>query len=307
MGDPLELQLTPASAIPASHIPPQQRITLARLIGALVLVALSVVVQRDGWRDLTSIALHDEESSHILLVPIIAAWLFWVRRARLRNCRASFSFGGMLITGAGAAINYWGASHGVQMSWHLGSVLMAVGCLITVLGWDILVNFFPAFLSLLFLVPVPSTLRIALSLPLMQFTAKAVENVMQIMGFAAQRSGNLLSINGVPVTVAEACNGLRMVFGLILVAAAFVFGTPMRLPIRLVTLLVSPFLAIFLNIVRLVPTMLVFGNASRSTAEFFHDTSGWLMLPLAFLLLLGLHRFARWLCLPVLPYAVVYP
>lgn len=290
----------------AGRTPPTARIGSGRVVCALLLIALSVWVQRDGWRDLTNIALNDEEASHILLVPIIAGWLFWVRRARLRECVGRFSFVGTAITAAGAWITYWGVGHGIQMSWHLGSVLMAIGCAVTVLGFDLLRKFFPAFLILLFLVPVPSTMRIALSLPLQRQTAAAVENVMLIMGVAVQRSGNLLSINGVDVTVVEACNGLRMVFGLILVTAAFVFGTPMRWQIRALLLLLSPLLSILLNIVRLVPTMIIFGHASRPTADFFHDASGWLMLPLAFVLLLGVQRFARWLCLPVMPYAVVY-
>jgi exosortase len=290
----------------AKAYPPSARLGVGRLCCALALVLASVWVQRDGWRDLSNIALHDEEASHILLVPIVAAWLFWVRRARLRECVAGFSFVGTAITAAGAWITYWGVGHGIQMSWHLGSVLMAVGCAVTVLGFDVLRKFFPAFLILLFLVPVPSTMRIALSLPLQQYTAAAVENVMLILGVAIHRSGNLLSINGVDVTVVEACNGLRMVFGLILVAAAFVFGTPLRWQIRALLLLLSPLLAILLNIIRLVPTMLVFGHASRGAADTFHDVSGWVMLPLAFLLLVGAQRFARWLCLPVTPYAVVY-
>ncbi len=286
---------------------PRERIGVQRLLAALALVALSVVVQRDGWRDLANIALNDEEASHIFLVPIIVGWLFFVRRGRLRNCVGRFSFTGTLITAAGAWITYWGVGHGIQMSWHLGSVMMAAGCFITVMGFDFLREFFPCFLLLVFLVPVPSTMRIAISLPLEQFTASAVYNVMQILGVDVQRSGNLLSVNGVAVTVAEACNGLRMVFGLILVATAFVFGTPLRWQIRALILALSPLLAILLNIVRLVPTMLVFGHASHETAEAFHDASGWMMLPLAFLLLVGIQRLARWLCLPVMPCNVVYP
>jgi exosortase len=289
------------------EVPARERITWGRLLAAIALVALSVVVQRDGWRDLALIALNDEEASHIFLVPIIVGWLFFVRRGRLRNCVGRFSFTGTLITAAGAWITYWGVGHGIQMSWHLGSVMMAAGCFITVMGFDFLREFFPCFLLLVFLVPVPSTLRIAISMPLEQFSAAVVYNVMQILGAEVQRSGNLLTVNGVPVTVAEACNGLRMVFGLILVATAFVFGTPLRWQIRALILALSPVLAILLNIVRLVPTMFVFGHTSHATAEIFHDTSGWMMLPLAFLLLVGVQRLARWLCLPVMPYNVVYP
>jgi exosortase len=255
---------------------------------------------------LALIALKDEEASHILLVPIVMAWLFWVRRCRVRMCAAKFSFTGTAITLTGAAISYWGVGNGIQSFWHLGSVLMAMGCAVTVLGFDVLRRFFPVFLIMLFLVPVPPTIRIAMSLPLQQFLAQAVQNVLELVGVMVQRSGNLLSINGIDVTVVEACNGLRMVFGLILVAAAFALGTPMRWQVRAMILCLSPVIAIVLNMTRLVPTMLLFGYTNVNLAHTFHDVSGWVMLPLAFLLLLGVLRLVRWLCLPVMPYAVAY-
>jgi exosortase len=192
------------------------------------------------------------------------------------------------------------------MAWHLGAVLTVIGAVVTVLGWDVLKAYLPVFVVLLVLVPVPATLRIRASLPLEQVTAHIVQGVMEVMGMSVQRSGNLLSINGVDVTVAEACNGLRMICGLMLVIGAFVFGTPMRWYVRAILLVLSPVLSIALNVVRLVPTMLFFGYTSHATAEMFHDASGWAMLPIAFLLLMGVLRLLRWACVPVMAYEVVY-
>jgi exosortase len=273
---------------------------------ALLLVALSVWVYRDGWRDIFEIAWNDEESSHILLVPIVAFCLAWVRRGRWRLCDAHASYIGCGMVMVGAGLSYYGVGHAMQVAWHLGAVLAALGAAVTVLGWDVLMGFLPVFVVLLCLVPVPASVRIAMSLPLEQVTAHIVQGVMEIMGMSVERSGNLLSINGVDVTVAEACNGLRMICGLVLVIAAFVFGSPMRWYVRAILLALSPVLSIVLNVVRLVPTMLFFGYTSRGTAEMFHDASGWAMLPIAFLLLMGVLRLLRWACVPVMAYEVVY-
>jgi len=123
---------------------------------------------------------------------------------------------------------------------------------------------------------------------------------------AVERSGNLLSINKVDVTIAEACNGLRMVFSLVMVCFAFAFGTPLRWYSRLLILIASPIAAIVCNIIRLIPTLYIYGHFSRTTAEEFHDIGGWIMLPVAFLLLMGILRLLRWAVIPVSKYTLAY-
>jgi exosortase/archaeosortase family protein len=107
------------------------------------------------------------------------------------------------------------------------------------------------------------------------------------------------------VAIAEACNGLRMVFALFLVSAAFAFGTPLRTFVRVILILASPISALFCNVVRLVPTVWLYGS-DPEFASTFHDVSGWLMLPLAFLVLMGIIRALRWALLPVYRYTLAY-
>ena len=286
--------------------PASRRIGVARVVCAILLAVVAVWVYRDGWRDIFTIAWNDEEMSHIFLVPIVAVCLAWVRRGRWRLCEAETSYVGCGMVAVGAALNYWGLGHAVQIAEHLGAVLTMLGAVVTVLGWDVLKGFLPVFVILLVLVPVPATMRIKMSLPLMRVSAQMVQWVMEIGGVPSDRSGNLLVINGQQVTVAEACNGLRMICGLVLVIVAFVFGTPMRWYVRAALLVLSPVISIGLNVARLVPTMLFFGYTSHETAEMFHDASGWAMLPIAFLLLMGVLRLLRWACVPVMAYEVVY-
>jgi exosortase/archaeosortase family protein len=103
-----------------------------------------------------------------------------------------------------------------------------------------------------------------------------------------------------PVAVAEACNGMRMVFALVLVSYAFAFSVPLRNSVRLMVLLLSPVAAIICNVLRLTPTVILYGNESlpMGFADNFHDIAGWLMLPLAFLMLLGITRALRWAMVP---------
>ena len=162
-----------------------------------------------------------------------------------------------------------------------------------------LFRFLPAFAVLVFLVPVPGMIRQQIALPLQTWTAQIAQICLEVLGVETELSGNVLRINDVPVTIADACNGMRMVFPLILVSYAFSFGLPLRNSVRFTVLLFSPVAAIVCNVIRTVPTIWLYGNQPERIAKSFHDVGGWVMLPIAFVLLLGIIKLLRWAMLPV--------
>ena len=64
-------------------------------------------------------------------------------------------------------------------------------------------------------------------------------------------------------------------------------------------LILSPFVALLCNVIRLVPTSMVYGYGSVTAAEQFHDLAGWVMLPIALGLMVTVLRLLDWLELPV--------
>jgi hypothetical protein len=76
-------------------------LTTRRLLGGLALVALAVAVTFDIWADIFAIATRDEESSQVLLVPLVVAWLVWVRRDRWQGCRVRQTWIGPPLIAAG--------------------------------------------------------------------------------------------------------------------------------------------------------------------------------------------------------------
>jgi exosortase len=275
-------------------------------LGAVLMGLIGMYATLPAWKDIYFIASKDEEASHIFLVPVVAAWMIWVRRARLRYCSPSGTLIGPPIVLAGWAISVFGFNHAVQALWHAGAVMVVLGCVLSVLGKHVLFRFLPAFVVLIFLVPVPGAIRQAIAVPLQTATAAGAQAILETAGIAIERSGNLLSINGVDVTVAEACNGMRMVFALALVSYAFAFSLPLRNSVRVLVLLASPLSAIVCNVIRLIPTVWLYGYRPPATADAFHDLSGWVMLPIAFLLLLGIIRVLRWALIPVAKFNLAY-
>ena len=273
-------------------------------VAALVMAALGVAVTFDAWRDIFLIAYNDEEYSHIFIVPVVALWMLWVRRMRFRHCRPAGTIVGPVLVLLGWLVSSYGFHHAHQSLWHGGSVIVVIGCMLSVLGKNVIFRFLPAFAVLIFLVPVPGMIRQRIALPLQTHTADIAQVSLEVLGIETEVHGNVLTLNGQPVTIAEACNGMRMVFPLILISYAFGFGLPLRNSVRFLILLASPLAALVCNVIRTLPTIWLYGrgDASRDVAELFHTYSGWLMLPIAFLLLLGIIKLLRWAMLPVTRY-----
>jgi exosortase len=273
------------------------RITDYLLLSGLVGVA--IWLQRQPLLDIIQIGRNDQEQSHIFLAPLVAVYLMWLRRSRLRSLMVEPSLIGPAVVIIGWLVSWWGFRSGAQIAWHGGAVATLLGALLSMTGMAPLHRFGPVFLVLIFMLPVPGEIRHRIALPLQNMATVVTHSMLEFFGVSAVRSGNVLVINGEQVAVGEACNGMRMVFALTLVVYAFAFGTPLRTGTRIVLLLLSPIVAMVCNVIRLVPTSLMYGYGNAEFAQSFHDLAGWVMLPVALAILAVVLRTIRWLEFPV--------
>ena len=266
----------------------------------VVLLALAAIVNYQPLLDILHIGISDEEQSHIFLVPVIAVWLLWLRKSRLRQVRFQPSFVGPGLIAAGTAMSWWGFNSGTQIAWHAGVGVVFVGVVVSMAGMEPLRQFAPVFGVLVFALPVPGVVRQALAIPLQSLATAVTQSTLELVGVASTRLGSVLIVNDQQIAVGEACNGMRMVFAFFLVVYAFAFSVPLKLSSRLVLLAISPVVALLCNVIRLVPTSLIYGYGTAHTAEGFHDWTGWIMIPFALAALVALLKLFRWLELPVM-------
>ena len=271
-----------------------------RLAVGLALVALAVAACWRAFADVLYIAWRDEEASQVLLVPFVIGWLLHVRWTVVQRTRPRYDLAGVAVVAAGLLVHVYGSKQNLQVAWHGGAVLTLLGVALTVAGRPLLLRVWPAVLVLAFLVPVPGVLRQQLAMPLQEYTAAAAQFVFELLGLGVERRGSLLVYNGHQVMVAEACNGMRMMFALVLVAYAFAFGTPLLPSVRVMLLAISPLAAVLTNIIRVVPTVVLYGHYPDVAAGLFHDFAGWAMLAVAFCLLLAVVRTLKWADVPVM-------
>ncbi len=275
----------------------------ALLLGGLVLIA--VIAAWPAWADVFSVGWSDPEQSHVLLAIPVALWLTWIRRARLVNSRPAWSLAGPLVIAGAWALGNLGLATSRDLFWHLSALLVVVGAMLTVVGPRLMWRFAVPTVALLALMPIPAGIRLQIAQPLQEISAVCAQYLLEIAGVPVTRSGNMLVLNGHPVVIAEACNGMRMVAALGVVAYTFAFSIPAKPAVRALLLALSPVLAVIVNIIRLMPTVLFYGYASDSFAQLFHDVSGWLMMLVALGVLWAFMRLLRWMELPVLSYGAL--
>jgi exosortase len=159
-------------------------------------------------------------------------------------------------------------------------------------GWPLLYRAWPAIFFLVFMLPLPSTVNELIALPLQRIAATGSNFILQLSGFWVVQQGNVLQLatpfGPRPMDVALACSGLKMLMTL----AATVTATVMLVPLPLwkrATLLVSAVpIALISNISRIVVTgWCYYYIEGESGKHWAHDISGWMMMPLA-LVLVGL-------------------
>ncbi len=265
-----------------------------------LMLALAIWTQRQPLLDIVRIMTRDEEQSHIFLVPLVAGWLLWLRRSRLRYVRLRPSVVGPAAVLVGSVVSWWGFNSGTDIAWHAGAGLTLLGVLFSFTGLEPLRQFAPVFVVLLFALPVPGVVRQAIAIPLQTMATAVTHAVLELIGVTAVRSGNVLLINGERIAVDEACNGMRMVFAFTLVVYAFAFTAPLKITTRMFLVAMSPITALVCNVIRLVPTSLFFGYGTTGGGEWVHDATGWVMLPIALVIHVHAVRLIKWLEFPVM-------
>ena len=181
------------------------------------------------------------------------------------------------------------------------TLLPVIACITWTFGsWPLLRRIWPAIIFLVFLLPLPRAVNDLIALPLQRIAATGSCFLLQLSGLWAVQEGNVINLTTphgpMPLDVALACNGLRMLMTMVATITATIILIPLPTWKR-VTLLVSTVpIALLSNIIRIVATGWCYYEITGPAAkEWAHDLSGWLMMPLA-LILVGLElRLLSWL------------
>jgi exosortase len=277
------LRPTGAPSAPAADVSwsdPTQRgplITLAVLTLLLVLAYLdSFALIMEEW----SKPLY----SHGYIVPIFALGLLWVRFQPFRPVPAVERWIGLGILVAGLSIRLAGIYFTSTPVDRYSFLICILGIFMLVGGWHTIRWAGPALGFLIFMFPLPSVLEQGVLWRLQTLASVGSTFVLQTLGVAAFREGNLIKVPGADLNIADACSGLRMltIFGALAVAMVFLVERPWW--DKFIILLSAIPIALLVNIIRITVTGLLYmwvGQDNEFAKKLGHDWAGFFMMPLA--------------------------
>jgi exosortase len=237
--------------------------------------------------------------SHGWLIPAFSAILLWLRAKPFRPVPSIDRWIGLGIFAGGLAIRIGGAMFYSDPVDRLSFLVVLIGAAMMVGGWHLVRWAGPAIGFLIFMFPLPTRIETRVLGRLQELATIASTFVFQALGFTAVRRGNLIFMDALKgehnpqgmLEVAEACSGLRMATIFVGLSVAIFLLVERPWWDKVVILVSSLPIALFVNMIRIITTGLLFMTplaASEWWAHFLaHDLPGYVM-PIMAMALMGL-------------------
>ena len=183
-----------------------------------LIIFAAVLVAVFAWPlfELARYALGTDLHSHVVLVPVISAWLFWGERERLLKAAgppATVAAVGCFIAAAGL-LALWLVDSGLSENDSLS--VATLGFVIAVLGGGFLflgvsgmrAAVFP-FAFLIFTIPLPDAATEKIEDILVLGSAEVSDWFFHLTGTPVFRDGTSFDLPGIRLNVARECSGIR--------------------------------------------------------------------------------------------------
>jgi exosortase len=197
----------------------------ARWLGFGLWIALSLVLfaRPLGW--MIHFALQNDDASHILLIPLICAWVIYLERRAIFHRLSSDISSAVFLFFVAAFFYAWTTQSGAD--WTLASNLTGYALALVLLWISGFALFFgrsalqDAKFSLFFLflaVPLPEFLLNRAIFVLQKGSAEITAAVFNLMGVPFLREGFVFHLARANIEVARECSGIRSSMALLILA-----------------------------------------------------------------------------------------
>ncbi len=266
-------------------------------MSGFTLFALALVF--NPLRELLTSSDRSEYYSHIVLIPLVSAYLIYRERGALFSTEKSFSFHGLIFSFFGLALYILGLAQRIHLNQNdyaslltFSAIVFWVGGFVFLYGRRVfLIAYFPV-LFLIFMIPIPSWLLSKIIYVLQVGSTEASEILFTLTGVPFQRDGFVFHLPGISVQVAEVCSGIRSSLALLItsILAGHFFLDRSWKSVALV-LFVFP-VTVLKNGIRIVTLSLLgaYVDSRFLTGSFLHQSGGFLF----FIPALGLLGMALW-------------
>jgi len=167
------------------------------------------------YYDLSQTLWASDEQGHGPIILGITLWFFWRKRHDIAHSESNSNttLGWALLAG-GLLMYALGRSQDILL-FEVGSQIAVVSAALLILRGKAALRlmWFPL-LFMVFMVPLPSSVVDALTLPMKTVVSWAVDHILYWAGYPVSRSGVILQVGQYKLLVADACAGLHTLFTL---------------------------------------------------------------------------------------------
>ncbi|MFY7866986.1 exosortase B [Roseateles sp.] len=241
-----------------------------------------------------------DEQGHGPIIFAVVLWLLYGKRQAFADIVARPKLGAALwMFVLGFLLYVVGRSQAILM-FEVGSLIpIAIGLILFFKGSEALrLCWFPIFF-LIFMVPLPATLVIAITTPLKSAVSAVASSILYTLGYPVGRSGVILTVGPYQLLVADACAGLNSMFTLEALGMLYMNLMNYKSAARNVALaiLIVP-ISFVANIIRVMILVLVTYHFGDEAGQgFVHGFAGMVLFIVALALILlvdhGMHAMAR--------------
>lgn len=277
-----------ASALTAAAPQRKQSVfnwTAVGWFGVLLVVCYAPILAAlvKNWND-------DADMGHGFFVPIIAAYIAWLKRDEIANLPARPNWWGLAIVIYGAFQMYIATLGAELFLARTSFVISIIGMVLLLGGREYLRVFaFPLFL-LFFMVPIPAIIYNRITFPLQIYASEAADSVLGLLGYAVLREGNILELPSQRLSVVEACSGIRSLLSLSFLALVYGYFFEKKTWVRVALFLSTIPIAMIANAARVTLTGILSEIKPELAEGFFHEFSGWVIFMIALAIMVGLHQ-----------------
>jgi len=245
----------------------------------------------------------DSFYSHGWLIPLASGWLSWRQREDLARLPRHATWRGLLLLVPCVALHL--VATWLRLGFVSGFAMLGAlyGLVWTCWGGSMLWRLRFPMLFLVFMVPLPGVLLIAISFKMKLLAASLATWGLHGLGIKAVQMGSTIQVPGLSVIVDDTCSGLRSLISLIALATmwtALLGPSATRLHKVVIVACAIP-IALVANMIRIITLVLLTAIYGHGIAEgFIHYGSGVVVFGIALVALAGISRCLQSTSLPSL-------
>ncbi|MGB8992829.1 MAG: exosortase C-terminal domain/associated protein EpsI [Desulfobaccales bacterium] len=247
----------------------------------LTLVILVLGATLIYWPVLSNLMIqlaNDEDFSYGLLLPLVSAYIVYLKWPELRREPWRPSWQGLAFMAPALGLYIAGKLITEFYSTRLSFFMVIAGIILLTGGWKVLRRLAFPLLLLVLMIPLPNLITSYLTVPLQLISSVLAAKFLMFLGHPVLLKGNIIDLGVRQLQVVSACSGLRYILSLLALGIIFCYFYQRRLWKAAVLLVSLVPAAILANALR----VMCMGLYPALLEGFWHSFSGWLIFLFCF-------------------------